>query len=86
MEIGTIVVSLAGRDKGRMQVVVRADEGANVGGYAGVVYVADGKEHKLCKPKRKNLKHIKATNKKIDTKDLTDRKLRKLFTGEEENG
>jgi ribosomal protein L14E/L6E/L27E len=78
MEIGTIVISLAGRDKGRKMVVT--------GNAGGAVIVADGKERKLSKRKRKNLKHIKATNKKIDVEGLTDKALRRLFTGEEENG
>jgi ribosomal protein L14E/L6E/L27E len=77
MDVGTIVISTAGRDKGKKQVVVNID---------GYVYVADGKEHKLSKPKRKNIKHVKATLAQIDTKGLTDKALRRLFTGEENNG
>jgi ribosomal protein L14E/L6E/L27E len=78
MEVGTIVVSLAGRDKGRKLVVVGVDGAA--------VLVADGKERRLSKPKRKNIKHVKATHEKIDVKALTDKALRRLFTGEEKNG
>jgi ribosomal protein L14E/L6E/L27E len=78
MEVGTIVISTAGRDKGRKMVVVD-----DCGGF---VIVADGKEHKLSNPKRKNIKHVKATHEKIDVGNLTDKALRRLFTGEENNG
>jgi ribosomal protein L14E/L6E/L27E len=95
MEVGTIVVSLAGRDKGRKLVVVGTDGvgTAGVGKCAGdgiskcaAVLVADGKERRLSKPKRKNIKHVKATHEKIDIEALTDKALRRLFTGEEKNG
>jgi ribosomal protein L14E/L6E/L27E len=72
MEIGTIVISNAGRDKGRYAVVV---------GYDGYMMIADGKMHKISKPKRKNIKHLILTNEKIDVNDLTDKALRRLFHG-----
>jgi ribosomal protein L14E/L6E/L27E len=68
--IGKIVISKAGRDKGRFAVVV---------GYDGYVLIADGKEHKLSKPKRKNIKHITVTNETIDITNLTDKALRRQF-------
>jgi ribosomal protein L14E/L6E/L27E len=70
--IGRIVISAAGRDKGRYAVVVNYD------GYA---YIADGKEHKLSKPKRKNIKHLIITDETIDITNLTDKSLRRLFHG-----
>lgn len=50
---GMIVISAAGRDRGRLLAVVRAD--------AEGVWVADGKERPLERPKRKNPKHIVQT-------------------------
>ena len=52
--IGRIVCSKAGRDKDYFLVVVKAE-----GEY---VYVCDGKERPLDRPKRKNKKHIAITN------------------------
>ena len=43
--IGSVVLANAGRDKGRYFVAVAAS--------GGFVYIADGKERKLEKPKRK---------------------------------
>jgi ribosomal protein L14E/L6E/L27E len=68
--IGKVVISKAGRDKGRFAVIVGID------GYA---LIADGKKHKLLKPKHKNIKHLIITNETIDIKSLTDKELRRLF-------
>lgn len=73
ISVGRIVRSAAGRDKGKFLVVIAADDE--------FVTVADGKERKLLKPKRKRIKHVKFTNTVIDMTDITDKKLRKL-TGE----
>lgn len=54
MKRGQIVVSKAGRDRGRFMIVVAADQNC--------LYVADGKERPLENPKRKNPKHLGATN------------------------
>lgn len=70
--IGTIVRSAAGRDKGNF-LVITAVEGD-------FVFVADGKERKLGKPKKKRLKHLKLTNTVIDTGNLTDKELRKIVS------
>jgi Ribosomal protein L14E/L6E/L27E len=51
IERGRVVISKAGRDKGKWLVCIAAD-----GKYA---FVADGKERPLEKPKKKNLNHIK---------------------------
>ena len=48
--ISDVVVSLAGRDKGKMFFVVKTDDD--------FVYVADGKGRKLESPKRKKRKHV----------------------------
>jgi ribosomal protein L14E/L6E/L27E len=69
--IGRIVRSCAGRDSGSFLIIIRTDDS--------FVYVADGKERKLASPKKKSLKHLKLTNTVIDTKDLTDKKLRSVI-------
>lgn len=65
---GSIVRSLAGRDKGRFMVVVSAEKG--------FVFLADGKERKLLSPKKKNVRHIAPTNTVIELNGLTDKALR----------
>lgn len=58
IEKGTLVISLAGRDKGRLL--------AAAGGAAGNrVPVCDGKERKIEKPKSKNVRHIKVLDAKL---------------------
>ena len=71
IQIGSIVRALAGREKDSFYVAV--------GIHDGFVEIADGKERKLEKPKRKNIKHISPTNTVIDTYGLTNKKLRKLI-------
>lgn len=69
---GQIVFSKAGRDKGRFMVVVRSGDK--------FIYVCDGKERPLARPKRKNVKHIAFTNTVIDSNSyLTDKSLRKAL-------
>ena len=54
MEIGSIVISKAGRDCGEWFVVLAAENG-----YA---FLADGRKRKVDKPKKKKIKHIQMTN------------------------
>jgi len=68
---GMIVISAAGHDKGRLFLVTGAD-----GGFA---YLADGKERRLSAPKKKNLKHIRTTDRSVDADGLTDKRLRTLL-------
>lgn len=68
---GTVVISSAGHDSGRWMVVVET-----AGNFA---LVADGKERKLEKPKKKNLKHIRYTQKFIELDGITNRKLRQAL-------
>ena len=49
--VGDLVVSRAGRDKGRPFVVLRMEEG--------FVYLADGDLRRLDKPKKKKRMHVK---------------------------
>ena len=66
-----MVIALAGREKNRCFVAAAVD-----GGFA---YIADGKERKLSKPKRKSLKHISPAISEINTEGLTDKQLRRLL-------
>ncbi len=71
METGTVVISSAGHDGGGWFVVAGAD-----GRY---VYIADGKERKLISPKKKNIRHVRATNSSIELSGLTDKGLRRAL-------
>lgn len=58
--VGSIVLSLAGRDRKRLFVIVSLDE---VNGY---VYVADGKLRQIQHPKKKKSKHVKIVDRAPD--------------------
>ena len=51
--VGDIVLSKMGRDSGRYYIIMDVVEN--------YVYICDGDHHKVDKPKKKKLKHIKAT-------------------------
>ena len=51
--IGEFVLSISGRDKGRIHVIVASDVNKEL------VYLCDGKTRCVAKPKPKKLKHIK---------------------------
>ena len=57
-QIGNIVISKVGRDKGKIFVVVKIEKG--------YVYLADGKSRKIQNPKKKKIKHVQPTNKVIN--------------------
>lgn len=81
IEPGQIVRSLAGRDKGNHQVVLKiVDES--------YVYLVDGKQRTLKKPKKKKIFHVQITkewvNLKIDENDLNDSYIRKQLKAYEE--
>lgn len=68
--VGRIVFSKAGRDKNHLMVVVSADDK--------FLYLCDGKERPLEKPKRKNVKHTAFTNTILDGNSYkTDKALRR---------
>ena len=68
--VGRIVFSKAGRDKNRLMVVVSADDK--------FLYLCDGKERPLEKPKRKNVKHAAFTNTFLDENSYkTDKALKR---------
>ena len=52
-KVGDIVLSTAGRDSGKYYVVVETAEN--------FVFICDGDLHKTDKPKKKKVKHVKAT-------------------------
>lgn len=68
---GSIVISAAGRDCGNAMAVISMQDS--------VVYVADGKERRLASPKKKNIKHVRATHSSIELAQLTDKKLRQTL-------
>ena len=74
---GQFVLSLSGRDKGRVHVIVSYDA------EKAVVCICDGKTRKVEKPKPKKLKHIKflswrdeALVNAINEEKLSDRMIR----------
>lgn len=69
IEIGLVVRSKAGHDKGEFFVVVGLDRG-----YA---LICDGKRRKLQKPKRKKFIHLFVTNTILGKEEIsTDKKIR----------
>lgn len=76
-ELGNVVISKAGRDKGYFMAVVGEEKGFPL--------VADGKERPLERPKKKNPKHLQRTNRRIDLEQLTDKKLRTFLRELKEN-
>ena len=68
--VGRIVCSKSGRDKGYFLVVVKEENG--------FLFVCDGKERPLSKPKKKNPKHLALTNTVLDDSSYsTDKSLRR---------
>ncbi len=73
MERGTVVLTLAGRDKGKYSVIVSLSDTA--------VLVADGKARPIERPKHKNRKHVSATEFALSEADMaTNRSLRRALT------
>lgn len=68
--IGQIVCSKKGRDKGYFLVIVEETDNA--------VYVCDGKERPLERPKKKNVKHLSFTGTVLEINCFnTNKQLRK---------
>ncbi|MCL1830485.1 MAG: KOW domain-containing RNA-binding protein [Oscillospiraceae bacterium] len=66
---GTIVISLAGRDKDKYLAVISADEKT--------LYLANGKLRSIVSPKKKNIKHVSITGTVLDEEMLLyDKRLR----------
>ena len=74
LETGSVVRSLAGRDKDSLLAVVKAENDA--------VYVCDGGERPLERPKRKNPRHLCDTGMKLPMQTVGSNKaLRKALAG-----
>ena len=71
---GQLVICLRGKEKGRLMCITESDNK--------YIYLADGKERPLGKPKRKNPKHVEATGKCVKEFPLTDKILRKILSSE----
>ena len=70
--VGRIVFSKAGRDKNHPMVVVSADDK--------FLYLCDGKERPLERPKRKNKKHLQFTNTVLEKSSYsTNKSLKKAL-------
>lgn len=77
LEKGTLVLSLAGRDKGYLLAAVGSDD-------IDRVLVCDGKERKIEKPKSKNIRHLKVLDAKLEEDALrSNRALRKALAAAE---
>jgi large subunit ribosomal protein L14e len=73
--LGQLVIPRAGRDKGRVMIVVRIID-------SDYVYIADGDLRKVEKPKKKKIKHLKVLNKISKDIALKLAKKRKLSNEE----
>lgn len=81
---GEFVLSISGRDKGRVHVIVACDAEKDL------FYICDGKTRRLERPKPKKLKHIKLLSHRDEMLDrficegsLTDRKIREAIARQE---
>ena len=73
LKVGQLVYSKAGRDRGKFLAVMKISDCG--------VYVADGKERPLERPKCKNLKHIGTTTTVLDSGSMsTNRALRQAIS------
>jgi ribosomal protein L14E/L6E/L27E len=73
---GTVVFSKAGRDKSKALVVLFSEEA--------YVFLADGKERPIARPKKKKMKHVQPTNFQINLQPecgrmLQDADVRKML-------
>jgi len=62
INIGDIVVSTAGHDRGEYYLVIECDKD--------FIYVADGRLKTLDKPKKKNIKHVSRLGKSDEFIDI----------------
>ncbi len=68
-EKGSVVLATAGRDAGGLYVVLERTEKECL--------LADGKKRRLSHPKRKNLRHVRATAQRLEPQQYAaDRRLR----------
>ena len=73
LTVGSVVLSKAGRDKGKLLTAVSVEER--------YVLLADGGERPLDNPKRKNIRHIAVTNTVLTAEQrISNRALRKALS------
>ena len=72
IERGSLVYSIAGRDKGNLFLVLKRD--------GEFVYLADGSMRKSEKPKKKKIKHINKTNTLLELdENISNSDIRKML-------
>ena len=71
IERGSLVYSIAGRDKGSLFLVLKRD--------GDFVYLADGDLRKVENPKKKKIKHINKTNTLLEFEDVSNSDIRKML-------
>lgn len=73
MERGSLVYSIAGRDKGNLFLALKCEKD--------YVLLADGDLRKVENPKRKKLKHVNKTNTvlELDFENISNSDIRKLL-------
>lgn len=72
VEKGLVVKASAGRDSNAYFAVLESDEK--------FALIADGKTRRIEKPKRKNIRHLKPTGKKICLDGITNKQLKKALS------
>lgn len=74
IERGSLVYSIAGRDKGTLFLVLKRD--------GEFVYLADGNTRKVENPKKKKLKHVNKTNTllELDFENISNSDVRKSLS------
>ncbi len=74
IERGSLVYSIAGRDKGSLFLVLKRD--------GDFVYLADGDLRRVESPKKKKLKHINKTNTLMDAdfESISNSDIRKMLS------
>ncbi len=72
LERGTVVRSSAGRDKGKLLAVMQSEKN--------LVFVCDGKERPIDRPKSKNIRHVESIGVSVEETEMaTNRALRKAL-------
>lgn len=73
LEIGRVVISLAGKEKGRLMAVVDYNDRE--------VLLSDGKHRPVEAPKTKNIRHVALTEHILESGEMaTNRRLRKALS------
>ena len=76
-DMGRVVLSRQGRDKGRHFIVIGFESGHQPSEKDGFVLMSDGASRKLDHPKKKKIKHLKARPMRMDA--LTDLRARNVL-------